>query len=513
VGATVSEGGVTRNFGYQYNARGIRVGKVVDGVETRYLIDELQPYAQVVEEYDTLGNTKGSYVYGLDLLSRVSGMQPEFYHSDGLGSTRLLTNGTEQVSNTYTYDAYGNLIARVGGSNNPYLFAGQQRDVETGLDYLRARYYDPTLGRFVSADAYEGTLNDPMSLHDYQYAHANPVVFTDPSGYSTNVGELLSNIATHAVLASMAFVGGYGIGAALVSGNVIDAIEIYDKFFAGFADATTFGVSTQLRSQIYGETAIKDRRGAFFNLGRLAGGLAGIAVGAQAPGFGELGQASGAAKAAAGYNFLGTGVGIFQSGKNIMEGRATLWEILPFLPVLGWFNINYKVISVGLGSNGGNIRIIPRNPKAPLPIYRGTYLTQEIEIFQESGYIMSNAAQTAYREARYEKNLPIKRSIQYARKASQKAHKVQLDFWGSLDEYVRAHSGAPDDVRQIGVRSMIFFTTKSKEVNRFMTSESGIIVTREIPYPYALIMPQTWETSNESEVLVLHMIKNVRIIK
>jgi len=182
VGATVSEGGGTRNFGYQYNAQGIRVGKVVDGVETRYLIDELQPYAQVVEEYDTLGNTKGSYVCGLDLLSRVSEMQPEFYRSDGLGSTRLLTNGTGQVSNTYTYDAYGNLIARVGGSNNPYLFAGQQRDVETGLDYLRARYYDPTMGRFVSADAYEGTLNNPMSLHDYQYAHANPVVFTDSSG-------------------------------------------------------------------------------------------------------------------------------------------------------------------------------------------------------------------------------------------------------------------------------------------------------------------------------------------
>jgi RHS repeat-associated protein len=148
-------------------------------VETRYLIDELQPYAQVVEEYDAAGNAKDSYVYGLDLLGRVSGMQPEFYHSDGLGSTRLLTNGTGQVSNTYTYDASGNLIARVGSSNNPYLFAGQQRDSETGLDYLRARYYDPILGRFVSADAYEGTLNDPMSLHDYQYAHANTVVNTD----------------------------------------------------------------------------------------------------------------------------------------------------------------------------------------------------------------------------------------------------------------------------------------------------------------------------------------------
>ncbi|NES95922.1 MAG: hypothetical protein F6K32_11930 [Desertifilum sp. SIO1I2] len=53
----------------------------------------------------------------------------------------------------------------------------------TYLDYLRARYYDPFVGRFISADAYEGTLNDPMSLHDYLYAHANPVVNTDPSGY------------------------------------------------------------------------------------------------------------------------------------------------------------------------------------------------------------------------------------------------------------------------------------------------------------------------------------------
>jgi RHS repeat-associated protein len=183
-GVTVTEGGVTRNVGYQYNAQGVRVGKVVDGVETRYLIDELQPYAQVVEEYDAAGNVKGSYVYGLDLLGRVSGMQREFYHSDGLGSTRLLTNGTGAVTDTYSYDAYGNLIARVGGSNNPYLFAGEQRDVETGLDYLRARYYDPLVGRFVSADAYEGTLNDPMSLHDYQYAHANPTNLVDPSGYT-----------------------------------------------------------------------------------------------------------------------------------------------------------------------------------------------------------------------------------------------------------------------------------------------------------------------------------------
>ncbi|MFB8798301.1 MAG: putative Ig domain-containing protein [Microcoleus sp.] len=207
MGVTVNEGGVTRNVGYQYNAQGIRVGKVVDGVETRYLIDELQPYSQVVEEYDAAGNPKGSYVYGYDLVGKLQGSQPSFYHADGLGSTRLLTNGLGGVTDSYAYDAYGNLIASAGASNNAYLFAGEQRDGETGLDYLRARYYDPLVGRFVSADAYEGTLNDPMSLHDYQYAHANPVVNTDPSGYFT-----LSEFATiGAIIGALSgtSIGGY----------------------------------------------------------------------------------------------------------------------------------------------------------------------------------------------------------------------------------------------------------------------------------------------------------------
>ncbi|MFB8796557.1 MAG: RHS repeat-associated core domain-containing protein [Microcoleus sp.] len=109
-----------------------------------------------------------------------------------------MTNGLGAVTDSYSYDAFGNLIVSAGGSNNAYLFAGEQRDSETGLDYLRARYYDPLVGRFVSADAYEGTLNDPMSLHDYQYAHANPVVNTDPSGYFSvaemHVAESIRNI-------------------------------------------------------------------------------------------------------------------------------------------------------------------------------------------------------------------------------------------------------------------------------------------------------------------------------
>jgi RHS repeat-associated protein len=155
-------------------------------------------------------------------------MQPEFYHSDGLGSTRVLTNALGLVGGTYTYDAYGNLIAVAGGSSNAYLFAGEQRDSETELDYLRARYYDPLVGRFVSADAYEGTLDDPMSLHDYQYAHANPVVFTDPSGYFS-IQELLEAIKVQNILSGMQAIGLTSAKAKLFGSSVLTG-----SFFSAF---------------------------------------------------------------------------------------------------------------------------------------------------------------------------------------------------------------------------------------------------------------------------------------
>ncbi|MCU0329109.1 MAG: RHS repeat-associated core domain-containing protein [Chitinophagales bacterium] len=94
------------------------------------------------------------------------------------------------VSDRYIYDAFGQIIQQVGTTENKYLFAGEQRDTATGLDYLRARYLNPSTGRFVSRDTFVGDWNSPVTLHRYLYANANPVMFVDPSGL-TSLNELI----------------------------------------------------------------------------------------------------------------------------------------------------------------------------------------------------------------------------------------------------------------------------------------------------------------------------------
>lgn len=107
---------------------------------------------------------------------------------DGHGSTRFLMNGSTVV-NVFAYDAYGTLIASNTAAQTAYLYAGEQGDANLGLYYNRARYLNPAIGRFHTMDSYEGTQTDPLSLHKYLYAHANPVMMTDPSGHFS-LGEI-----------------------------------------------------------------------------------------------------------------------------------------------------------------------------------------------------------------------------------------------------------------------------------------------------------------------------------
>jgi RHS repeat-associated protein len=179
--------GTANQVTFLYDGDGIRVSKTVGGVTTKFLVDTNSPtgYAQVVEE-TVGGNVQRAYVHGHALISQTqlinSNWTMAFYGFDGHGSTRFLTDTAGAITDTYTFDAFGNLIASVGTTPNSYLFAGEQLDPNLGFYYLRARYMNPSSGRFFSIDSFEGSNNDPGSLHKYLYASGNPVSNVDPSG-------------------------------------------------------------------------------------------------------------------------------------------------------------------------------------------------------------------------------------------------------------------------------------------------------------------------------------------
>jgi RHS repeat-associated protein len=176
--------GTTQSL-YQYDADGIRVSQTTAGQQTRYLIDTVQPYAQVLLEYRPSGLIVASYVYGNSLISQKRGVAMSYYLVDGLGSTRVLTDASGKVTDRYVYDAFGRIIAQTGNTMNSYLFAGQQRDSATGLDYLRARYMDARTGTFLSVDSLAVYLTKPLRMHLYLYAMADPVLLADPTGHDS----------------------------------------------------------------------------------------------------------------------------------------------------------------------------------------------------------------------------------------------------------------------------------------------------------------------------------------
>jgi RHS repeat-associated protein len=173
----------------KYDSDGIRISQIVNGEETRFLVDKNRDYAQVLEEYTPSKIIKASYIYGNDLISQLRNNQRSFYHVDGLGSTRALTDLSGAVIDRYIYEAFGRILNQVGTSQNVYLFAGEQHDFNLELDYLRARYYDTKTGRFSSRDSFEGFIQTPVALHKYLYANGNPVNYIDPSGFISSLTE------------------------------------------------------------------------------------------------------------------------------------------------------------------------------------------------------------------------------------------------------------------------------------------------------------------------------------
>jgi len=106
-----------------------------------------------------------------------------FFKTDHLGTPRVITDQDGKVLSTHDYLAYGEELTDPEFQTNRMKFTGHERDPETGLDYMLARYYTAGSGRFLQVDpGYDYKMNDPMSFNLYSYGRENPVRFLDPSG-------------------------------------------------------------------------------------------------------------------------------------------------------------------------------------------------------------------------------------------------------------------------------------------------------------------------------------------
>jgi len=156
----------------------------VNGVTTNYTLD-LNPSTLLRASAgltQVLGDGENTYTYGIGRISQQNGAATEYFLGDALGSVRQLVDAAGQVTLVKSYEPYGSVVSSVGSGASVFGFTGEKQDV-SGLVYLRARYYDPLDGRFLSRDTWAGEDNRPLSLNRWGYVGGNPVNYTDPSGY------------------------------------------------------------------------------------------------------------------------------------------------------------------------------------------------------------------------------------------------------------------------------------------------------------------------------------------
>ena len=140
----------------------------------------------LVEETNAMGTAVARYSQGLNIdepLAMLRSGATIYYQADGLGSLTSLSNTSGALTNTYTYNSFGNLTASTGSVTNAFRYTGREWDPETSLYYYRARYYDPQAGRFVGEDP----VQFDSGINFYDYVRNNPLIGVDPWGLSTLV--------------------------------------------------------------------------------------------------------------------------------------------------------------------------------------------------------------------------------------------------------------------------------------------------------------------------------------
>lgn len=182
---------------YDYDVAGARIREwhASSGTQTGPPIGRGRFYfgGRVLEEYgwdvDAGMDTSRFRWAGGQLLSKDTAGERAYVHADAIGSTAAVTDSDGETAGTWSTSAWGETTAGAGNTAGAgelrHSFTGHVADAATGLVYMRARYYDPEIGQFLTEDLVPGRLEDPRSQHRYMYAHGDPVGNVDPTGLET----------------------------------------------------------------------------------------------------------------------------------------------------------------------------------------------------------------------------------------------------------------------------------------------------------------------------------------
>ncbi|WP_160038864.1 RHS repeat-associated core domain-containing protein [Paenibacillus sp. USDA918EY] len=187
---------------YRYDGDGLLYERTEGDETTRYYYDD---EAKLIAEANVSasGKPETTYIYVYDLngelksrLDKKTG-KLQYYQLNGHGDVIGLVDADGNTLNSYTYDIWGGPLTEEETVPNVLRYSGEYWDNTTGLQYLRARWYDPGTARFMGEDTYKGELSDPLSLNLYTYVANNPLSYVDPSGYDPEFGSTAYGTYVH----------------------------------------------------------------------------------------------------------------------------------------------------------------------------------------------------------------------------------------------------------------------------------------------------------------------------
>ncbi|MBU3134630.1 hypothetical protein KPL40_19705, partial [Clostridium gasigenes] len=171
---------------FSYNGDDLRVKKAYKDSSVNNTTNYLFDGQDLMLESNDKGEVQNRYIKGNKYVSKIDSTNKiSYYMYNGHGDVVQTIDEVGNVENKYKYDSFGNLTVSEEKSYNPIRYSGEYYDNNIGLHYLKARYYNSKIGRFISEDSYEGEDSNPLSLNRYTYCNNEPLLNIDPTGHNT----------------------------------------------------------------------------------------------------------------------------------------------------------------------------------------------------------------------------------------------------------------------------------------------------------------------------------------